>query len=154
MAAPLRWGNDEAMSASGTGPREGGVKVVLDVAEADVEAATHLIADAGFDVRRYYSPDSEHVVGGSSPGWIRLGAEQPMREFTPAEQDHIVAIFDHVGASSGLLCARRGTDSWTAADGPGWSGVREPRRPIPHTGDEASTLSTPISVSVSPLRYE
>lgn len=67
-------------------PREGGVKVVFDVPEDVVDDAVREITAAGFAVGRYYSGEAEHRVGGSAPGWIRLGAERPMLEFTDAEQ--------------------------------------------------------------------
>ncbi len=102
------------MTAPAFEPREGGVKVVFDVQESDVENVTRVLTKVGFDVRHYYSTEKEHIVGGSPPGWIRLGAEKRMREFTLVEQEVIVAGFDEVWAASGFICDRQGTDSWTA----------------------------------------
>ncbi len=54
-------------------PREGGVKVVFDVPEDVVDDVVREIDAAGFAVGRYYSAEAEHRIGGSEPGWIRLG---------------------------------------------------------------------------------
>ena len=112
-------------------PREGTVKVVFDVREGVVDDVVREITAAGFAVGRYYSRDTEHRVGGSEPGWIRLGAERPMLEFTVAEQDRIVAAFDAALQDSAINCRRVGTDAWTAGGDGGSAGDREPRRPAP-----------------------
>jgi hypothetical protein len=59
-----------------------------------------------------------------------------MHEFTDAEVDAIVAAFDLLEHRAGFACRRVGTDSWTAADGPG---DREPRRPLPKAGAGSAT---------------
>ncbi len=119
-------------------PREGGVKVVFDVPEAEVRSVAARVAAAGFAVHRYYHPDDEHRPGGSPAGWIRLGAERAMLAFTDAEQRRIVADFDQLQAAAGFRCARIGVDSWTAGDGPEGGGPpaadREPRTPLPRAG--------------------
>jgi hypothetical protein len=95
-------------------PREGGVTIIFDVPAADEAEAVRVMAAADFVVRRYYRPEREHLPGGSAPGWVRLGAERPWRDFTEAEQDHVVAAFDSVWDASALSCRRMGTDAWTA----------------------------------------
>jgi hypothetical protein len=114
-------------------PREGGVKVVFDVPVDVVDDVVRAITAAGFSVGRYYSRDTERRVGGSEPGWVRLGAERPMLEFTEAEQDRIVAAFDAALQESAITCRRMGTDAWTAGGDGGSAGDREPRRPAPAT---------------------
>ena len=113
-------------------PREGGVKIVFDVPEQDVDSVVVQVAAAGFGVRRYY-PDDEPRRGGPQPGDVRLGAERAMTEFTDAEVEAIVADFDAVQARTGFGCRRIGTDTWTAGGG-GPAGDREPRDPLPRTG--------------------
>jgi hypothetical protein len=113
-------------------PREGGVKVVFDVPEDVVDDAVRQIAAAEFAVGRYYSSEAEHRIGGAEPGWVRLGAERPMVEFTEAEQHRIVAAFDAVLQESALPCRRMGTDAWTAGSrDTDLAGDDEPRRPAP-----------------------
>lgn len=113
-------------------PREGGVKVVFDAPEDVVDDVVRQVAAAGFAVSRYYSRETEHRIGGSEPGWIRLEAERPMVEFTEAEQRRIVAAFDAVLQASAITCRRMGTDAWTAGGrDTGLAGDREPRRPAP-----------------------
>jgi hypothetical protein len=116
-------------------PREGGVKIVFDVPEDVVDDVVRDIAAAGFGVGRYYSRvTTEHRTGGTDPGWVRLGAERPMFEFTEAEQHRIVAAFDAALQASAIPCRRMGTDAWTAGGGDGGSARdREPRRPAPKT---------------------
>ena len=118
--------------------REGGVKVVFDVPEDVVDDVVREITGAGFAVARYYSGEAEHRVGGSEPGWIRLGAERPMLEFTGAEQDRIVAAFDAALQESAITCRRMGTDAWTAGGDGGSAGDREPRRPAPVTDSQSA----------------
>jgi hypothetical protein len=108
-------------------PREGGVKVVFDVPRDVVDGVVREIAAAGFAVGRYYSGEAEHRIGGSEPGWIRLGAERPMLEFTEAEQHRFVAAFDAALQESAMTCRRMGTDAWTAGGDGGSAGDREPR---------------------------
>ena len=108
--------------------REGGVKVVFDVPEDVVDDVVREISAAGFAVGRYYSAEVEHRIGGSAPGWIRLGAERPMLEFTEAEQGRVVAAFDAVLQESAITCRRMGTDVWTAGGAGGSAGDPEPRR--------------------------
>lgn len=115
-------------------PAEGGVKIVFDVLESDVHDVQTLVAAAGFAVHRYYHPTDEHRPGGSAAGYVRLGAERPMRQFTDAEVDAIVTDFDQLQARKPFNCVRVGTDSWTAG-GRGRSGDREPRVPLPKTYD-------------------
>jgi hypothetical protein len=119
-------------------PREGGVKVVFDVPEDVVDDAVREITAAGFAVGRYYSGEAEHRIGGSAPGWIRLGAERPTLEFTDAEQDEIVAAFDAALQKSAITCRRMGTDAWTASGDGGSAGDREPRRPAPVTDSHSA----------------
>ena len=119
-------------------PREGGVKVVFDVPEDVVDDVVREITAAGFAVGRYYSAEAEHRIGGSEPGWIRLGAERPMLEFTEAEQDRIVAAFDAVLLESAISCRRMGTDAWTAGGDGGSTGDREPRRRAPMTDSRSA----------------
>jgi hypothetical protein len=95
-------------------PEEGGVTVIFDVREAEVDQIRGMVSQAGFAVRRYYRASEEHRLGGSPYGWIRLGAERPMREFTDAEQANIVAAFDALQHSAGFTCERLGVDIWTA----------------------------------------
>ncbi len=114
-------------------PREGGVKVVFDVPEDVVDDVVREITAAGFAVGRYYSGDTEHRVGGSELGWVRLGAEWPMLEFTGVERDRIVAAFEAALQESAITCRRMGTDAWTAGGDGGSAGDREPRRPAPVT---------------------
>jgi N-acetyltransferase len=114
--------------------REGGVKVVFDVPEDVADDVVRQIAAAGFIVGRYYSSETEHRIGGSEPGWTRLGAERPMVEFTEAEQHRVVAAFDVVLQESAIRCRRIGTDVWTAGGrDTGLAGDREPAvlRPLP-----------------------
>jgi hypothetical protein len=95
----------------------------------------------GFTVGRYYSTETEHRIGGSEPGWIRLGAERPMVEFTEAEQHRIVVAFDAVLQESAIACRRMGTDARTAGGrGTGLAGDREPRRPAPITDSQSARL--------------
>ena len=112
--------------------REGGVKVVFDVPEDVVNDVIREITEAGFAVARYYSREPGRRIGGSEPGWVRLGAERPMLEFTEVEQHRIVAAFDAALQELAITSQRLGTDAWTAA-GPdaGSAGDREPRRPAP-----------------------
>jgi len=120
-------------------PAEGGVKIVFDVREPDVQDVALQVAAAGFAVHRYYRPDEEHSPGGSQTGHIRLGAERLMRHVTDAEVRAIVADFDQVQAREGFVCVHVGTDSWTAGgDGP--SGDREPRIPPPKAGTGSATV--------------
>jgi hypothetical protein len=119
------------VSFPGFEPREGGVKIVFDVPEAVAEDVARTVADAGFDVQRYYDDEHEHRLGGSAPGFLRLGAERPMREFTQCEEVAIVAGFDAIQDEAGFECSRMGVDVWKAGDDGGTSGVREPRRPAP-----------------------
>ena len=120
-------------------PREGGVKVVFDVPEDVVDEVVCQITAAGFAVGRYYSSETEHRIGGSDPGWIRLGAERPMVEFTEAEEHRIVAAFDAVLQESAIPCRRMGTDAWTAGGrDAGLDGDREPRRPAPITDSRSA----------------
>ena len=131
----------------GTGdfdPREGGVKIVFDVAEADVAEIVRTVRAAGFDVRHYY-PSDKPRRGGSAPGLVRLGAERAMHEFTEAEQARIVAAFDAAQSVAGFACARVGTDVWTAGNRNGPSGVREPRRPRPII--ESGAAAEPIQAA-------
>jgi len=122
-------------------PREGGVKVVFDVPEDVVDDVVRQIAAAGFAVGRYYSRETEHRIGGSEAGWIRLGAERPMVEFTEAEQHRIVVAFDAVLQESAIPCRRMGTDAWTAGGrDTGLAGDREPRRPAPITDSQSARL--------------
>ncbi len=111
------------MTAPAFAPREGGVKMVFDVQEDLVEEASRRISAAGFAVGRYYSAENEHRIGGSDPGWIRLGAERPMLEFTEAERDRIVAAFDTALQESAIACRRLGTDAWAAGGGVGAQGL-------------------------------
>jgi signal recognition particle subunit SEC65 len=111
--------------------QEGGVKIVFDVSEPSAEEIARAVRTAGFDVRRYYHPEDEHEPGGSAPGYLRLGAERPMHEFTQAEQTAIVAAFDDTMSGRGFSCERVGVDVWTAGNRDGLAGVREPRRPRP-----------------------
>jgi hypothetical protein len=119
-------------------PREGGVKVVFDVREAEVAAAERVVSVAGFEVRRYYRLGKEPRTGGAAAGWVRLGAERPMREFSEAESDRIVAAFDALQREAGFSCVRVATDQWTAGGEGGLAGDREPRRPQPRTGPAAA----------------
>lgn len=113
-------------------PRAGGVKIVFDVLEADVDDVAMRVAAAGFDARRYY-PDDEQRQGGPGPGYIRLGAERAMTAFTETEIGTIIAEFDATQAQTGFACLRIGTDTWTAGgDSP--AGDREPREPLPPAG--------------------
>ncbi len=102
------------MTVQAFDPREGGVKVVFDVPEDAVDDAVRQITAAGFAVSRYYTSETEHRVGGSEPGWVRLGAERPMFEFTEVEQHRVVAAFDAFVQESAMTCRRMGTDVWTA----------------------------------------
>lgn len=133
------------VSSFGSAPREGGVKIVFDVADADVADVRRTIAAAGFAVGSYYPPDREHRVGGSPAGWVRLGAERPMRKFTATEQQSIVADFATAQHATGLSCIRVGTDVWTAGGGTDSVGDREPRRPVPRTGSGLPAAPMPAS---------
>ena len=99
-------------------PAEGGVKIVFDVPENAVDQIVRTVGEAGFDVRRYYArqPALEHGLGGSVPGYVRMGAERQCREFSDAEQAAIVSAFDAVQARTGFACTRVGVDVWTAGD--------------------------------------
>ena len=118
------------MSTPDFEPREGGVKIVFDVVEADVDEVVRTAHDAGFDVRHYY-PSDKPRRGGSAPGFVRLGAERAMHEFTEAEQAHIVAAFDAAQKAADFASTRVGTEVWTAGKRSGPAGVRKPRRPRP-----------------------
>lgn len=117
------------MDTQASESREGGIKVVFDVPEADADDVSGVVAAAGFSVRRYYGDEEQHGAGTAAPGWIRLGAEQPMTRFTKAEQESIVATFDAVQRESGFTCSRCGTDVWTAGHDTAAAGVRAARRP-------------------------
>jgi hypothetical protein len=119
-------------------PREGAVKIVFDVPEDVVDDVVREITAAGFAVGRYYSREAEHRIGGSEPGWIRLGAERPMLEFTETEQHRVVAAFDAALQESAITCRRMGTDAWTAGGDGGSAGDREPRRPAPMTDSHSA----------------
>jgi hypothetical protein len=120
-------------------PREGGVKIVFDVPEDAVDGVVAEIAAAGFVVGRYYTRETEHRSGGSEPGWIRLGAAQPMRDFTEAEQHRIVAAFDAASQALAIPCRRMGTDGWTAGGGDdGATDDREPHRRAPTPGSSTA----------------
>jgi dienelactone hydrolase len=120
-------------------PREGGVKVVFDVPEDAVDDVAQRIAAAGFTVGRYYASETENRIGGSDPGWIRLGAERPMVEFNEAEQHRIVAAFDAVLQELAIPTRRIGTDAWTAGGrDTGLAGDRAPRRPAPITDSQSA----------------
>jgi len=109
---------------------EGGVKVVFDVPEVDVDDVALAVGGAGFDVHRYYHPDDERGPGGSPEGYVRLGAERAMSEFTNAEQEQAVADFEAVQRSHCFACIRVGVDVWTSGgDDP--IGDWEPRAPLP-----------------------
>jgi hypothetical protein len=97
-------------------PREGGVKIVFDVPEDVVADAVRTISAAAFAVDRYYRPERDHLPGGAAAGWVRLGAERPMHDFSEAEQQLIVAAFDAVFDESPFTCRRMGTDVWTAGN--------------------------------------
>jgi hypothetical protein len=127
-----RWLHTRFVTGQPFEPREGGVKVVFDVPEDAVANAVRMISAAGFSVDRNYRPEREHLPGGAAVGWVRLGAERPMHEFTEAEQQLIVAAFDSKYEESPFTCRRMGTDVWTAGGSrDGSSGEREPRRPGP-----------------------
>jgi hypothetical protein len=116
--SPVTPGYHFFMTGSTFESREGGVKIVFDV-PADVVADAELrLTAAGFAVRPYYSADSEHRPGTAELGWVRLGAERPMRDFTDAEQHGVIADFDAAIAESTLTHRRIGTDVWTAGGGP------------------------------------
>jgi hypothetical protein len=120
------------MSGQPFEPREGGVKVVFDVPADVIAEAVLTISAAGFSVSRYLRPEREHLPGGAATGWVRLGAERPMHEFTEAEQQLIVAAFESAYEESPFTCHRMGTDVWTAGGpGDGPAGNREPRTPRP-----------------------
>jgi hypothetical protein len=119
-------------------PTAGGVKIVFDVPEATADATARTVEAAGFDVQRYY-PDGNPSQGGAAPGHVRLGAEQPRREFTDTEQNQIVASFDAVEKAAGFDCTRVGTDVWTSGNS-GTAGVREPRRPYPKSASGAASI--------------
>ena len=95
-------------------PHEGGVKIVFDVPADTADAIERTVGAAGFDVRRYYPAGHEPRRGGPAPGWTRLGAERPRREFSLAEEDSIVAAFDSVQDAALFTCTRLGVDGWTA----------------------------------------
>lgn len=121
--------------------REGGVKIVFDVPESHVGEATRFVAASGFEVRRYYEAGPEHGPGRAPAGWIRLGAERALHEFTEAEQSRIVMEFDAVrdaARTAGIACLQLGVDTWTA--GGGGAGVRELRRPRPRASGAAAEL--------------
>ena len=82
----------------GADPTDGGVKIVFDVPEPAVHDVAWQVAAAGFAVHRYYRLDSEHRPGGSPEGYVRLGAERPVRRYTDADIDAIVAEFDQLQA--------------------------------------------------------
>jgi hypothetical protein len=126
------------MAVSESEPSDGGVKVVFDVLEDVVDDVVREITAADFVVRRYYSRETDHRVGGPEPGWVRLGAEQPVREFTEAEEHRIVAAFDAALQESAITCRRMGTDVWTAGGRDGASaGDRDPR-PAPITDSQGA----------------
>ena len=114
------------------------MKIVFDVLESEVGDVAALVAAADFAVHRYFHPEDEHRPGGSAAGYVRLGAERPMRRFTDAEVDAIVAEFDQLQARTAFACVCVGTDSWTAGGGrPG--GDREPRVPLPKSHKGTAT---------------
>lgn len=121
----------------GVAATEGGVKIVFDVRKSDVDTVARQAAAAGFAVRRYYPSGDEHRPGASPEGYIRLGAERVMREFTDAEIGAIVAAFDAAAAQAGFACERVGIDSWTAGDD---AGDREPRTSLPKAGVGFATI--------------
>lgn len=96
-------------------PREGGVKVVLDVPDGTVEHVLAHLSDAGFAAQRYYrDPVPAPGSGGAPAGWTRLGAEKPWLTFTPAEQDRIVADFEEQRTAHRFECHVIGHEFWTA----------------------------------------
>ena len=122
-------------------PRQGGVKVVVDVPNSEVERALAVIAADGFEARRYYPAGSKPRTGGPVAGWTRLGAERPRRSFTATEQAAVLAAFEGVLAAHRLRATVVGVDAWSSgggADGP--AGVREPRRPGPRPVVAAGAL--------------
>lgn len=125
-------------------PLQGGVKIVFDVPAAAVEQASRTVAAAGFDVGRYYEPGHEPGLGGAAAGFVRLGAERSMHEFTSAEQAQIVAAFDAGQLAAGFDCVRIGVDVWTAGNHDGPAGVREPRRPRPLVGTGTPAAPAPV----------
>jgi hypothetical protein len=112
-----RWLHNRFMIGQPFVPREGGVEVVFDVPEDVVADAVLKISAAGFSVDRYLRPEREHLPGGAATGWVRLGAERPMHEFTEAEQQIIVEAFDLAYDESPFTCRRIGIDVWTAGAG-------------------------------------
>jgi hypothetical protein len=144
-----RWLHTRFVTGQPFEPREGGVKVVFDVPEDVVADAVRKISAAGFSVDRYYRPEREHLPGGATAGWVRLGAERPMHEFTDAEQQRIVAAFDLKYEESPFTCCRMGTDVWTAGGRGASSGDLEPRRPEPRSDGsrlDAGETSTPTGL--------
>ncbi len=92
--------------------REGGVKVVFDVAGSEATRITRTVSAAGFTVRPYYQAPPRR--GGPRSGLTRLGAERASSTFTQAEQDGIVAAFDAIQGETGFSCVRIGVDTWKA----------------------------------------
>jgi hypothetical protein len=146
----LRWLTESdawmiaGMAIPGAEPVEGGVKIVFDVPEElAVEIAAQL-GDAGFDVRRYYrSADEAGRPGGAATGFVRLGAERPMRAFTDSEQAGIVAAFEAAQVTRRIRCTIVGVDTWQAGGGSGRPGVREPRRPRPRADAPGAVVELP-----------
>jgi hypothetical protein len=128
------------MAAPSFEPHEGGVKIVFDVPEHVVGEAVRKVSAVAFSVERYYRPERAHLPGAPEAGWVRLGAERPMREFTDVEQELIVAAFDAVSLASPFTCRRMGTEVWTAGGGGGSAGDREPRSPLPKNDGNPATV--------------
>jgi hypothetical protein len=123
--------------------REGGIKFVVDVPEADLHRALEQFSAAGFRAEDYYlfdqgDPQRQHGPGRAESGWVRLGAERPLRHFTSAEAAECESAFESCLVEGDLAVRRVGTDSWTAGTDPP-DGVREPRRPRPLTQVGAAT---------------
>jgi hypothetical protein len=112
MGFAYRREHDVPMEAMAWQVREGGVKVVFDVPEADVDDVIGLVAAGGFAVERYYRDEPQHGEGRAPARWIRLGAELRMTTFTEAEQEGIVSRFDALHRESGFTCGRQGTERW------------------------------------------
>ena len=129
--------------AGGARMREEGVKVVFDVPEAELHKIAQVVADAGFEVHRYYYPDDEHKRGGSDPGWVRLGAERRMSRFTAARQRRVIAAFEALQSRTGFVHLPVGIDTWTVDGGEDVDGDRKPRRPLPASGSGAAETALP-----------
>lgn len=98
-------------------PGEGGVKIVFDVPDDQVDQIVEIVGAGSFAVRRYYDAEDWHRPGGAARGFTRLGAERPRHSFSRSEEAAVLAAFEalqvkyqlplHHCRRRHLVCSRR-----------------------------------------------